>query len=114
MGDDPIDAFDLLAQAASADVPIVFQRAPGQPIGGACRHRQSHFDRSARRVWCRDCKVELDPISVIADLASEWDRLLDARRETARLRQEIGELEKKRKSLRDAIGRAEKKAVPRG
>lgn len=114
MADEPIDAFTLLAEAASADVPIVSKRAPGQAVGGACRHRQSHFDRLARRVWCRDCGVDLDPIAVIADLAGEWDRLLDARRETARLHKEIADLEAQRKRLRDAVRRAEKGAVPRG
>lgn len=53
------------------------------PHTAECWHRFTQLDVQERRIYCRDCKVELDPITVLASIADRHEsitRLLTWRR----------------------------------
>lgn len=37
-----------------------------------CRHSRRDVSPEQRKVWCRDCEAELDPITVLGDIAHEF------------------------------------------
>lgn len=78
---------------------------PLQVIRGSdeCRHAERHVDAEARRVHCASCKVELDPIAVLVDLASDGNMLAFVRRQLVRVRSDVESLEGRRKRLRAQI-----------
>lgn len=73
----------------------------------ACRHRQSVVDQAARTVTCATCKVSLDALDVLADIAAEPQRLIDgikwARKEVAELDQRKADLERWERNAKSRI-----------
>lgn len=63
----------------------------GDPDKMTCRHHRTTIDQYARKVKCRDCGVDLDPIDVLNILAHEDARPRRSREEsdaaTARLKE---------------------------
>jgi hypothetical protein len=75
-------------------------------LTGTCFHYRSRVDKQARRVICADCGVDLDPITVlsqVARLTDEWKWLHDSKRELTR---EIESLKRERNNLRASVRRA--------
>lgn len=76
--------------------------------GTACHHERSRVDKQARRVFCRDCGVDLDPIDVLAKcarLTDQWTWLHANKRELVR---DIEDLKRQRDNLRASVRRAAK------
>ena len=84
------DIIDIKKAAADRDVPPVSYKKRDYFRPNPCNHRRHiEVSREERRVYCRDCKVELDPIQVIIDIADGYFKL------DYKLRQ-IEEMERKR------------------
>jgi len=74
-----------------------------------CQHAQSEVDDVARRVTCKACGAELDPITVLMKLARRGDALHWTREEEKRIKERILELQAEEKRIKDRIRNAKKK-----
>lgn len=81
------------------------------PQGGHCLHRTSRLDVDARRVYCRKCNVELDPFTVLNEVAHEYERhrvgVEHAKREHRCLLQAVDELKREERNVKARIRRRE-------
>jgi hypothetical protein len=77
-----------------------------------CLHRRSDLDRDARRIYCRDCKSELDAFDVLLRLAREreqWRAEGDAiRAKTIRAERLLEETERQLANAKRRLARASK------
>jgi FtsZ-binding cell division protein ZapB len=78
-----------------------------------CDHRRSWVDVRARRLFCRDCEVELDPIDVLGRLASRREHevrtVLTLRYEIDRLTETKAKLEREERNAKSRIRNARKR-----
>lgn len=102
----PRPAWEQTANAREAErdeAPLRLRR-PGKEK--TCEHRNSWVDVQARRLHCRDCGVELDPYTVLAQIADRRESLI---RRAQHYRGEISRLQERV----DALTKAEKNAKAR-
>lgn len=59
----------LLPVAEPDDDPVITKQEPADRY---CRHQQASIDENAHRLYCRDCKEEIDPLDFLLDLAGRW------------------------------------------
>lgn len=76
-----------------------------------CAHNNKTIDRNKRQVVCssKECGAILDPIEVLARLASDGTDLLWAREELRRLNTEIRKLELERSNLKGSVAGLKKR-----
>lgn len=102
----------LRRETLNAENPM---RVTGDAVGefgdyiDACknRHVRVEVDRASRTLRCRDCGVDVDPMSWILHAAKPVERMLDqekyVRHEVARLQRARAELQEQCAKLRSAI-----------
>ena len=56
-----------------------------------CHHRRLTYDKSERRIWCRDCERDVEPFDAFLGLVEGWDR---AWQSMERKRKEVAEAAK--------------------
>ena len=56
-----------------------------------CQHHRVTYDKSERRIWCRDCERDVEPFDAFVGLAENYDRV---RKSMDREREEIREAAK--------------------
>ncbi len=61
-----------------------------RPFTG-CHHHGLTYDKSERRIWCRDCERDVEPFDAFVGLAESYDRV---RKSMIREREEIREAAK--------------------
>ena len=71
-----------------------------------CGHYHASVDRSARKVWCRDCGIDLDPIDTLVQVARKGDMYLRMRDETRALTAKLEELQRQVKNAKAQRKRA--------
>jgi hypothetical protein len=75
-----------------------------------CRHERTWLDEPGRRIRCRECDTDLDPIAVLARIAKSRERLVS---HAARLRRTVEYLERRVEELtreeRNAKARARRR-----
>jgi hypothetical protein len=87
--------------AEGGDAPVRLRRPEG-----FCAHRHSELDGASRRVYCRDCGVEVDPFTVLEKLANDYESFRVARdRMKADAKRASQELEGVKRELRNAKAR---------
>lgn len=77
-------------------------------IEGRCKfpkHR-AVVDAKARRVYCAECKADLDPFEVLGNIADRHQWYTGMVADGRRLAREVGELEADREKLKDATNKA--------
>lgn len=72
-----------------------------------CPHRRSLVDREDRRVTCRDCGVDLDPIEVISQIARVGDQYERAIKAVAESHARLAELERRERNAKARVRRLE-------
>lgn len=85
---------------------------PGSPR--ACLHNQTVVCESTRRVYCRKCDVELDPIETLLRLCRPGNRWESMHRELKELHQELVELKGIEKNVKARVRSWRKKALAAG
>jgi hypothetical protein len=71
-----------------------------------CHHRGARLDADARRVYCRECNVEIDAYEVLERIAREPERTIEERKTAQRrLRQVRSELKNLEREERNAKAR---------
>jgi hypothetical protein len=104
---------NILAELLGVDANELRDGAPSHMltvghIAGSCplpRHR-AVVDSRARRVRCKSCGVDLDPIEVITDLARHHEWYARLITDGNRLAKEVAELEQQHAKLKAATRRA--------
>lgn len=76
---------------------------------GDCAHRERVIETRSRKVLCARCKVELDPIAVLAELAQDGSMLVILRRQRSSLKAEITRMTQTRDKLRTQVRRLKKR-----
>ena len=71
-----------------------------------CGHQAAYVDRDARDVTCQACGADLDPITVLDNIAREEMRLIWSREELVKLREERDELQREIRNLKAQAKRA--------
>lgn len=99
---------DFKPSGPPADVPPVVR---GYFEGGRCFHRAFEVDHFARKVRCRACKVDLDPIDCLHQLTTyDWEYIAAEskrfREEHAALKAEVAKMRAARNALRRKGGAA--------
>lgn len=79
-----------------------------------CLHSQSVVVGSERRVYCRDCDVELDPIAVLMRLAHDGNRWERMHEDMAHLRKSLVDLGRREKNAKARVRKWEKRAQEAG
>lgn len=65
-----------------------------------CRHMAAFVDKAAREVTCQACGADLDPITVLDNLAFEEMKLIWSREEMKKLHEEGDELKREIRNLK--------------
>jgi hypothetical protein len=80
---------------------------PLQVIRGKneCRHAERHVDADARRIYCAGCKIELDPIAVLVELAGDGTMLAFVRNQLKRVQADVEAFSARRTRLRGQLRR---------
>jgi len=74
-----------------------------------CTHSHSIVDGHARKVRCKACGVDLDPIEVLAKLARRADAFLWTVKEERRIKERITELKKEEARIKARVKTARKR-----
>lgn len=74
-----------------------------------CLHGRVWVDEEARKVTCRDCERQLDPISVLLSFARKERNFQYTKESISSLRLEIDELKKEERRIKARIRTAKKK-----
>lgn len=84
-----------------------------RPAYDACRHKRTWIDTGARKLTCRDCDVEVDPIDVLSMLAGDREFYVNQarylRRDVKRVTAELRELERQERNAKSRIRNARKR-----
>lgn len=106
------DQRDKNARDAQLDELLVRQPS-GFTRDRACDHRYSEVDTSARTLKCRKCGVDLDPITVIGQLANEAERIVQEaqrwRREADEMRERVDVLRREEANCKSRIRTARRR-----
>jgi hypothetical protein len=81
MADEVVDLFKG-AEKSDHAAPVRDKETERQRY---CGHRRVELDKQARRVYCRECGVEVPAFDFLESLSNEWHRMVDARKEARRL-----------------------------
>lgn len=78
------DLVELFAGAEKVDheAPV---RDREEELTGYCSHQRVELDSKARRVYCRDCEVEVPAFDYLRTLSSEFERYIGARKSAVAL-----------------------------
>jgi hypothetical protein len=87
-------------------VPADLKLVQGHDAESRCEHHQAMVDAHARTVRCVNCKVAIDPIRRLDDIARDASWVARMRLEKAALDREIEELRNQRATLKAAVRRA--------
>lgn len=94
--------------AEGGDAPVTLRR----PDVRYCGHRHSELDGASRRVYCRDCGVEVDPFTVLEQLANDYERWRVARdrmkHDAERASQELAEVKRELRNAKQRLRRAQR------
>jgi hypothetical protein len=81
-----------------------------------CRHRLTRLDTQARRVYCRECDVEVPAFDVLEYLSRDTEHYLrvwrQARNEAKHAEERLAGLDRREKNTKARIRRAQKQAGP--
>lgn len=84
--------------------PVIGPDEPGLRVRRryqqGCTHRYVVIDEITRCVDCRECKAQLDPVSVLIDWATQWESYANGVR---RSREDLTRLEEQRETLRREV-----------
>lgn len=117
MSDDDYDAnvvpfprgqFERSQNARDATLDELAIRTQREPR--SCAHTRSWVDEAARKLKCRDCEVDLDPIDVLATLACRREQLVHhgmrLRSEVEHLSERVEELKREERNAKSRIRNA--------
>lgn len=81
--DPPIEPQEFLGGVKVVDIgDLRVARGLSRRPASACRHRQIHYDRTERRVWCADCETNIeafDAFQLIVERFSEANQKIKKR-----------------------------------
>jgi hypothetical protein len=101
--------------AEGGDAPVRLRRPER---GRYCSHRFATIDEDARRVYCRNCDVEIDPVTFLISLAHGIDRYRiakqRAKQDAERAERELRRLKREIVNARSRLRTAERRAETRG
>lgn len=97
---------------------LLIRQPSGFTRDRSCPHRYSTVDDAARTLKCRKCGVDLDPFTVLAQLASEGERLVQAaqrwRREADELVERVADLRREEANCKSRIRTARRRRDDEG
>ena len=79
-----------------------------------CRHIHVVVSEDDRRMYCRECDAELDPIAVLLDIAHKEHRLYYSRRDVETVRKQLAMLKKDEKKTKARLKRARQRLAELG
>ncbi len=111
MSDDPKTPSNVVPLFRKEPFTPRFKR--GHFDGKLCPHTPMTIDATARRLFCANCKTELDPYMELAKLANDEHHYQWLYSESGRLRRENEELDAENKRLKAQRRRLRKPMVVR-
>jgi len=88
--------FGLLKSQREEEEPLQVRSTNWKNV---CRHKRRDVSPDDRKVYCRDCEAELDPITVLKEIGQEFSgwKAVQTRKEMERLRALERQIESKAK-----------------
>lgn len=109
----PLGQFERAANERESELDQLAVRTKRDPQ--PCEHQASFVDEQARRVTCRACGVELDPVHVLAKLAGSREYLVrqgrSLRHEAASLQATVDRLKRDERNAKARLRNAEHPAL---
>lgn len=82
-----------------------------------CSHDHVQLDDEKHRVFCRDCRREIDAYDALEKFAAQWnrwrDRIENVKRETRVREGRLEEIKREEKNAKARLARVRKKLGPR-
>jgi len=79
-----------------------------------CRHIRVVVSAEERRVYCRACGADLDPIAVLLEIAHRERQLYHSRRDVAKARKQLAMLKDDEKKTKARLKRARERLAELG
>lgn len=71
--DPPIQEQDFLYGMKVVDIgDLRVSRGLSRRVHSACRHANMVFDRSERRIWCKDCEKDVEAFDAFNQIVEQW------------------------------------------
>jgi hypothetical protein len=69
----PITPLDYLSGVKVVDIgDIRVARGMSRRPASSCEHKQLHYDKQERRIWCANCEQNVDPFDAFELIASHF------------------------------------------
>lgn len=92
MGSPPIEPQEYLSGVTVVDIgDLRVARGLTRRPASSCRHAHLHYDKSERRIWCRDCEQDVEAFDAFELLVAQYNR---AYQDMERRQKELYEAEK--------------------